>query len=269
MRVTSVSSLQRFRGSRADKSLVTLGAITLMTVEAGLKLFTSKFEYKEALSQAWFAVKVSLVPTLLVAIPFGVIISVQVGSIASQVGAQSMQGASSGVALIQQGSPMVVALLLAGAAGSAICADLGSRTIREEIDAIRVMGIDPIPRLVAPRLVALTVVGPLLCGMTIFAGILTGYAYFVIAQDGTPGTYVGSLAAFATPNDLILAVFKSAVFGLITATVACHKGLTVSGGPKGVASNVNAAVVISFVLLFAVNLVFTQVYVTVFPQRLA
>jgi len=259
----------RWKGNRFDQSLVTFGSIALMSIDAIRKLFTGKFPVNEAISQAWFTVKVSLLPTLLVAIPFGVIVSVQVGSVAAQVGAQSMQGASNGVAVIQQGAPIVVALLLAGAAGSAICADLGSRKIRDEIDAIEVMGLDPIRRLVGPRIVAMVVVGMLLCGVVIFAGVVTGYAFNVAVQNGTPGSYVSSLAAFASPNDLILAVFKSAIFGFMAAVIACYKGLNVSGGPKGVAGAVNASVVITFVLLFGVNMVLTQVYVTVFPPRVA
>jgi phospholipid/cholesterol/gamma-HCH transport system permease protein len=110
-------------------------------------------------------------------------------------------------------------------------------------------------------------VGILLCGVIIFTGVMAGYAFNITVQNGTPGSYMGSLAAFATPNDLIVALVKTAIFGFIAAVVACHKGMSVSGGPKAVAQAVNSSVVITIVLLFAVNVVLTQIYVAVFPVR--
>ncbi|WP_185061301.1 MlaE family ABC transporter permease [Pseudonocardia eucalypti] len=227
-----------------------------------------QFQFKETITQAWFIVRVSVAPTLLVAVPFGVIISVQIGSLASQVGATSFIGAANGLGVIRQGAPTVVALLLAGTVGSAICSDLGARTIREEIDALETLGISPIQRLVAPRVVATTVIALLLCGVVAFAGVLTGFLFNMLAQNGTPGSYISSFAAFALPSDLILAEVKSGIFGAMVGVVACYKGLDAKGGPKGVADAVNASVVLSVVLLFAVNVIITQIYAVISPPRL-
>jgi phospholipid/cholesterol/gamma-HCH transport system permease protein len=257
---------------RVYDSFVTAGRIVVMAVSALRYLVTGLlrggFPYQEFVAQSWFVVSVAVVPTLLVAVPFGVIISIQIGSLAQQVGASSFIGAANGLGVIRQGAPIVVALLLAGAVGSAICSDLGARTIREEIDAMEVLGISPIQRLVVPRILATMLVGVLLCGVVAFAGVLTGFLFNMLAQGGTPGSYVASFAAFAQPADLVLAEAKSAVFALLVALVACYKGLTVTGGPKGVADAVNATVVLSAVLLFAVNTVATEVYAALVPQRL-
>lgn len=257
---------------RVYESFVTGGRMLVMSVSAFRYLVTDvaggRFPWKEFVAQAWFVVAVAVMPTLLVAVPFGVIISIQIGSLAQQVGATSFVGAASGLGIIRQGAPIVVALLLAGAVGSAICSDLGARTIREEIDALETMGISPVQRLVVPRVLATTLIGMLLCGVVAFAGVLTGFLFNVLAQGGTPGSYVSSFAAFAQPSDLVLAEVKSAVFGVMVALVACHKGLTAKGGPKGVADAVNASVVLSVVLLFAVNVVITEIYATFVPQRL-
>jgi phospholipid/cholesterol/gamma-HCH transport system permease protein len=256
---------------RAHESFVTAGRVLVMSASAlrylGLDIVRGRFQYKEFIAQAWFVVGVSVVPTLLVAVPFGVIISIQIGSLAQQIGATSFIGAANGLGVIRQGAPIVVALLLAGAAGSAICSDLGARTIREEIDALEALGISPIQRLVVPRIVATTLVGVLLCGLVAFAGVLTGFLFNLLAQGGTPGSYVSSFSAFARPSDLVLAEAKSAVFGLLVSLVACFKGLNAKGGPKGVADAVNASVVLSVVLLFAVNVVATEIYSTLVPQQ--
>jgi phospholipid/cholesterol/gamma-HCH transport system permease protein len=209
-----------------------------------------------------------VVPTLLVAIPFGVIVSIQIGSLAQQLGATSFVGAANGLGVIRQGAPIVVALLMAGAVGSAICSDLGARTIREEIDALEALGISPVQRLVVPRVLAATSVAVLLCGIVAFVGVITGFIFNVTAQGGTPGSYISSFAAFAQPADLVLAELKSALFGILVSLIACYKGLTAQGGPKGVADAVNASVVLSVVLLFAVNVVITELFAVFVPQRL-
>jgi phospholipid/cholesterol/gamma-HCH transport system permease protein len=90
----------------------------------------------------------------------------------------------------------------------------------------------------------------------------------VFGQGGTPGSFVSSFASFATPADLMLAETKSAVFGLLVALVACYKGLNARGGPKGVADAVNASVVLIVVLLFAVNVVLSEIFAVLFPTRL-
>lgn len=259
-------------GRRSHQSFVTGGRMVAMAGSAARHLardvVAGRFPFREFIGQAWFMVGVSVVPTLLVAVPFGVIVSIQIGSLVQQLGATSFVGAANGLGVIRQGAPLVVALLLAGAVGSAICSDLGARTIREEIDALEVLGIPAVRRLVVPRMLAASLVGMLLCGVVAFAGVLTGLLFNLLAQGGTPGSYIASFSAFAQPADLVLAEIKTAVFGALVALVACYKGLNASGGPKGVADAVNASVVISVVLLFAVNVVATQIYATLVPQRI-
>ena len=259
------------QSGRVAASVETFGGVAAMTAEVAkytvLDLLTGQFSWKEFFAQAWFITSVTLIPTLLVAIPFGVTISVQVGSLAQQVGATSFMGAATGLAAIREASPMVTALLLAGAAGSAICADLGARTVREEVDALQVMALRPVRVLVVPRVTACMVVGFFLVGVVAFTAITTGYLFNVLAQNGTAGSYIESFAAFAQSPDLVLALVKAVVFSFIAATVASYKGLQATGGPKGVGQAVNASVVLSVVLLFIANLVITQVYATYVPQR--
>nr|WP_280265686.1 ABC transporter permease [Nocardia wallacei] len=223
---------------------------------------------RETLTQAWFVVSVTAVPAVLVSVPFGVIVSVQIGSLTQQIGATSMAGAAGGMGVIRQGAPMVSALLLGGAAGSAIAADLGARTIRDEIDAMRTMGIDPVRRLVAPRLAAMIAVAPLLCLMVVFMGLATGFVINVEFQDGTPGSYLTSFASFASITDLVVALVKSVVFGVIVVIVACQRGLEATHGPRGVANAVNAAVVLGVMAVFGVNLVITQLVSMFLPTRI-
>ncbi|WP_280401780.1 MlaE family ABC transporter permease [Nocardia carnea] len=254
-----------------QRSLETLGRqVTLgreAVVETVKSLAARRFPFAEFAKQCGFMANVSAAPTIFVAMPIAVVVSIQIGALVNQVGATTFIGAVAGLGIIRQGAPLVTSLMIAGAVGSAICADLGSRTIREEIDAMMVMGVNPVRRLVAPRLVAAVVVSMLLCGFIVFVGFATAYMFNVYAQSGTPGSFIGSFASFAVANDMAVALVKSAVFGVLTAIIACDIGLHAKGGPGGVANAVNSAVVSSALMLFATNIIITQVYNTVFPTK--
>ncbi|PXW35224.1 ABC transporter permease [Nocardia sp. 348MFTsu5.1] len=248
-------------------ALAQTGNIVQLFVDVARQTFVRPFQWREFIQQAWFIASVTILPTALVAIPFGAIVSLQTGSLIRQLGAESFTGAASVLVVIQQGAPLVTSLLVAGAAGSAVTADLGSRTIREEIDAMKVLGINPIQRLVVPRVLAMILVATLLCGLVSVVGIAGGYFFNVIVQDGTPGAYLASFSALAQLPDIYVAEVKAAVFGVIAGVVAAYKGLNPKGGPKGVGDAVNQGVVITFLLLFFANLIITAVYLQIVPAK--
>ncbi|GAA3240879.1 ABC transporter permease [Actinocorallia longicatena] len=229
--------------------------------------FRRPFQFRELIEQFWFIAGVTILPTALVSIPFGAIISLQVGSLTQQLGAQSFTGGASVLAVVQQASPLIVALLISGVAGSAITADLGSRTIREEIDAMQVLGVSPIQRLVVPRVLACVAVAVLLNGLVSCVGVAGGYFFNVIMQGGTPGAYLASFSALAQLPDLYVSELKALIFGFLAGVVAAYRGLNPRSGPKGVGDAVNQAVVITFLLLFFVNLVITGIYLQVVPPK--
>jgi phospholipid/cholesterol/gamma-HCH transport system permease protein len=254
---------------RSRAGVETSGNLLVLAVESVVAAATDivhrRFSWTEFMLQAWFMTRVSLLPTILVAIPFGVIISVQIGAVASQVGATSFMGAVNGIGILRQAAPLVTSLMIAGAVGSAICSDLGARTVREEIDALKVMGISPVQRLVAPRVLAALVVALLLTVIVAMTAMITAYVLNVGGGTVSAGAYQESFVAFSQPTDFALAEFKALVFGFIATIVAAHKGLNASGGPKGVADAVNQAVVLSVILLAMANVVITQAYVMLMP----
>lgn len=253
------------RASAATRAgLLGIGDFFGFTLDVLVAVFRLPFQTREFLQQAWFIASVSVLPTALVSVPLGAVVALQIGSLSSQLGAQSFTGASSVLAIVREGAPMATALLLAGAAGSAICADFGARKIREEIDALMVLGIDPVVRLVAPRLLAAMLVGTLLTGLVMGVGIGGGFFFNVVLQHGTPGVYVDSFRNLATLPDVWTALFKGAVFGAVAALIGSFKGLRAGGGPRGVGQAVNEAVVVTFLLLFLINYLITTAYFEVF-----
>jgi phospholipid/cholesterol/gamma-HCH transport system permease protein len=245
----------------------TAGTLFAFALDVARGLFKRPFQLREFIQQAWFIASVTIVPTALVAIPFGAVIALQVGGLIKQFGAQSFTGSASVLAVVQQAAPIGTALLVAGAGGSAIAADLGARKIREELDAMMVLGIDPIQRLVVPRVLAAMLVAVFLNGMVSVVGVMGGYVFNVLLQHGTPGSYLASFSALAQISDLWEGMLKALIFGLIAAIVASYKGMHAGGGPKGVGDAVNESVVITFLLLFVVNFVVSALFVQLVPPK--
>ncbi|WP_229051366.1 ABC transporter permease [Aeromicrobium sp. Leaf350] len=245
--------------------LLGLGALRFMVVD----IVRRRFSWREFFDQAWFMTRVAFLPTVLVAIPFGIIIAIQVGAVAQQIGAVSFTGAVNGIGILRQAAPLVTSLLMAGAVGSAICAQLGAQTVREEVDAMKVMGLNPVQRIVAPRIAAAMAVGFLLNIVVAATAMLTGYVINVGGGHVSSGAYLASFISFAQPTDLVLAEGKAVIFGFLATVIAAHKGLNAKGGPKGVADAVNQCVVIAVIVLAVVNVAITQGYSMLVPARIA
>jgi phospholipid/cholesterol/gamma-HCH transport system permease protein len=144
-------------------------------------------------------------------------------------------------------------------------ADLGSRKIRDEIDALEVMGISVLERLVVPRIFAAVVVTMLLTSLVMTLGIGASFLFQVNAMDVTAGSFLETMTAFATINDFIVAQIKAILFGIVSSIACCSKGLTAKGGAGGVGIAVNEAVVMAFIFVFFVNVGVGEVYALIVP----
>ena len=237
-----------------------VGGLFSMSADAVKFLFRRPFQLREFLEQAWFVASVSLAPTLLVAIPFTVLISFTLNILLRELGAADLSGAGAAFGAVTQVGPMVTVLIVAGAGATAMCADLGSRTIREEIDALEVLGINPIQRLVAPRILAAGLVALLLNSLVCLIGILGGYTFSVFVQDVNPGAFAAGITLLTGMPELVISSVKAMLFGLIAGLVACYRGLIIpGGGAKAVGNAVNETVVFAFMALFVVNVVVTAI----------
>lgn len=223
--------------------------------------------FAEFVSQCWFIARVTSLPVILISIPFGMVIALHVGSFNRQLGAESATGAAMVLAIVREAAPVATALLIAGAGGSAMTADLGSRKIRDEIAAMEVMAVNPVHRLVTPRLWAASTVSVMLVSLVSVAGLAGGFVFNVIVQGTTAGAYFSGFTALVQLPDLFQALLKAWVFGFLAAMVACYKGLHAKGGPKGVGDAVNQAVVVTFILIFFANFILTTLYFALVPQK--
>lgn len=231
--------------------------------------FTMRLPWGEAVVQAWTLLKVTAIPALLMAIPFGGLIAVQASGFVNQVGATSLVGAASGIGAIRQAAPITAGLLMGGAATSAIASDIGARAIREELDAMRVIGVDPVRYLVVPRFLALILIAPMLCGLIIASAVATSYVLAITLSGVAPGSFWMSFGSFASIADLWFALGKTIVFAAIVAIISSLRGMEAKGGPRGVADAVNSSVVLNVVCIMFANLAITQLQTMFFPVQVA
>lgn len=216
------------------------------------------FAWREFFLQCWFIARVSIFPALLLAVPFTILAAFTLNVLLFDFGAADFAGTGAGISLAQLG-PIVTVLVVAGAAATAICADLGARTIREELDALRVLGINPIKSLVVPRVLAGTVVAVLLSAVVSLATLVGSFFFSVYVQHVTPGAFVAGLTLLTGTTDVFVALVKAGLFGLAASLIGCYKGISVGGGPAGVGNAVNETVVYSFVALYVLNLIVTAI----------
>jgi phospholipid/cholesterol/gamma-HCH transport system permease protein len=240
----------------------------LTAVLATVRMVVSgRLSWRETARQTWFLASVTTLPALLITVPLGVVIATTVGSLAGQLGAENYTGAVVALVVIGQSSPLICALMISGVGGSAICADLGARKIREEVDALEVMGINPVERLVAPRMIAAVVVTLLLNSLVMVVGVGASLLVQVLLLDNSLGGFLTTMTEFSRLPDFLVAAVKAFFFAAAAAIVASYKGLAAKGGPGGVGEAVNEAVVMAFLMVFVINITLTELYPVLFPAK--
>ncbi len=252
------SGLAGYVGDQVRPGLAAVGGFVRMCVLTARAL-RRPFQWREFIQQSWFLMWVAFLPTVAIAVPLTVLIIFTLNILLAEFGAADLSGAGAALGAVTQLGPLVTVLVVAGAGSTAICADLGARTIREEIDALKVLGIDPIHRLVAPRVMASTWVALLLNGAVITIGLVGGFIFGVYIQNVSAGAYVSTLTLVTGLPEVLISIAKALTFGLIAGLVGCYRGLTVGGGAKGVGTAVNETLVLCVVALFAINVVLTTI----------
>jgi phospholipid/cholesterol/gamma-HCH transport system permease protein len=222
----------------------------------------------ELVSQFLFTLRLVWCPLLIstIAINYGAP-GLQAANFLRLFGALDRLGAFFVVEAVREIGPLITAIVVAGVGGTAITADLGARKVREELDALQVLGVDPVKNLVVPRFLSLMIVTGLFNVYSILFGLFGGMLAS-LDNGGGLGPFWSTLFSNASVTDLWGSVLKTTIFGAIIAIVCCYKGMTASGGAEGVGRAVNEAVVVSFLAFGAFNYVFTQTLLATHPQIL-
>jgi phospholipid/cholesterol/gamma-HCH transport system permease protein len=222
--------------------------------------------WREAVQEGWALVRRTALPAMLSLFAFGLgAVAVQGGGGYSDLGAIDRLGALYSVASLREYVPWVSGMVVAGVAGTAVCADLGARKVRDELDAMAVIGVDVVRALVAPRVLALTVIMPALNVLGLVFATLSGLVA-VTGYGGTVGGFMATFQAGFTAPDLAANIAKTVVFGLIIGAICAYKGMNARGGSEGVGRAVNQAVVAAFIAIWIFNFAFNSLYLAAFPS---
>ena len=258
-------------GSRAYEGvrefLVEIGEMVILAGRTIMSAIRPPYPYGgEFVQQFLFALKLCWFPLIVstVALGYGAP-GLQAANFATLFGSIDRLGGFFVLASIREFAPFVTAIVMAGVAGTAITADLGARKIRDELDALAVLGVDAIKNLVVPRFFALMI----LTGLFDIFALMLGVSGGVIATlvNGAPlGPFWATFFTNASVTDLWGSLVKTTIFGAIIAIVCCYKGMNAQGGAEGVGRAVNQAVVIAFIGVFAFNYVFTQTLLATHPE---
>ncbi len=222
----------------------------------------------EFVQQFLFVLKLCWFPLVVSCLAFNYAApGLQAGNFLSLFGALDRLGGFFILAAIRENGPFITAIILAGIAGTAITADLGARKIRDELDALQVLGVDPVKNLVVPRFLALMITTGLFNVFAICFGIFGGMIAILVFKEPL-GPFFATLLSNASIPDLWGSVIKTTLFGAIIAIVSCYMGMTASGGAEGVGRAVNTGVVVAVTAVFFVNYVFTQTLLGTHPEIL-
>jgi phospholipid/cholesterol/gamma-HCH transport system permease protein len=244
-----------------------VGQIVLLTARTLVSAVRPPYPYGEELVwQFLFVLKLSWFP--LTVSTFALCLGapgLQSAGILSLFGALDRLGGFFVLFAVRWIGPLVTAVVVSGVAGTAITADLGARKIREELDALQVLGVDPVKNLVVPRFLALMIVTSLLDIFAIVFGLTAGMAAELLYRQPLGG-FFATLFTNASVTDLWASVLMCTAFGAIIAVVSCYKGMTASGGAEGVGRAVNQSVVISLVAVFFFQFVATSLLLATNPE---
>jgi phospholipid/cholesterol/gamma-HCH transport system permease protein len=244
-----------------------IGDMVILTGKTMISIVRPPYIYGgEFALQFLFAIKLCWAPLVVTSFTVNYAVpGVQGGGFAEILGSIDRIGSFYSLAAIREFAPIVCTIIVAGVAGTAITADLGARKVREELDALQVLGVDPVKSLVVPRFLALMIATALFDIFAIATGVLGG-VLATLMHHAPIGPFFATFISSGTTTDVWGSLMKCTLFGAITAIVCCYKGMTASGGAAGVGRAVNQAVVITLLMVGAFNYVFTQTLLATHPE---
>jgi phospholipid/cholesterol/gamma-HCH transport system permease protein len=242
-------------------SLLTfIGEVAILLGDSVKRLVTSRFEFKEFLQQMVTVGYQSIPIVALTGFFSGAVLSLYLSQFLSQYGSTGFVGATVVLSMTREIGPVLAGIMAAARCGSAMAAQIGTMSVTEQVDALRMLSVHPINYLVIPRMAASAVMLPVLGLVCMWAGSYGGY--LVSGTEGVSGgTYMSSIQQFVKPGDILSGLLKTPVFGIIVALVSCQQGLRTKNGAVGVGVSTTGAVVISIILIYAANFVLAKLLV--------
>ncbi len=232
-------------GRRIYESLEALGTHFHICIQAIYWMFKPPFDFSELLKQIE-EIGVKTLPVVLITAVFtGMVLALQSWSAFARFKAQSLVGTLVALSITREIGPVIAGLMVSGRVGASIAAELGTMRVTEQIDALYTLATNPVKYLVTPRLLAATLIMPVLVAFGDLVGIAGGYLVSVHVLHGNSSIYINRTFQHLKFNDIYVGLVKAAVFGFLIALISCYQGFNAKGGAEGVGKATTKAVVIS------------------------
>lgn len=253
---------------QAGEPLVTVGEIFRFGVRVFALAIRHPYGYWGATrDECYNALKLCWFPMAVATFAFGFgAPGLSGGALFHIFGIPSRLGSFFVFASIREFAPFIDGMVVAGVIGTSITADLGARKVREELDAMEVLGVDPIRTLIVPRVLSITFMTAIFDIMALIMGLVSGYLAAGPVFGANLPAYIASMYDLLNVPDVAGSITKAACFGLVIGVVSCYMGLNVKGGSIGVGRAVNQSVVISFAGVWVVNFIFTSMLLGLSPS---
>ena len=245
-------------GAWLVKKLAHLGKCTVFSIEAAICCVTPPLKWDRVVKQIWFIGWKSMPVICLTAAFTGMVLALQGHPTLRRVGSEAFLGPLVALSLIRELGPVLAALMVTGRAGSSITAQIGIMRINDQIDALELMGLNPVRYLVAPNLIAFVVAMPLLSAVFDVIAIFGGYLLGVRVLGLNAGAYFGEMNNYVVLHDILNGLYKSMSFGALIAAVCCYKGFNSRFGAEGVSTATTQAVVDASVLILVWDYLLTS-----------
>jgi phospholipid/cholesterol/gamma-HCH transport system permease protein len=201
----------------------------------------------------------SLLIVSMIGLFVGMVFALQLTSALRQFGTEGFVGATLGLAVTRELSPVFTAIVVAARAGAGMATELGSMRITEQIDALATLAVNPVQYLVTPRVVAGTIMVPLLSMLFVVMAMVGGYGVAVFLENVDPGVFTENARWIVDSKDILQGLVKATVFGTALTVISCTQGFNASGGAKGVGIGTTRAVVGSFVTILVLDYFLTDI----------
>jgi phospholipid/cholesterol/gamma-HCH transport system permease protein len=236
-----------------------LGRTGIFLGQTLLHALTPPVKGERVLIQTWFIGWKSMLVIALTGTFTGMVVALQGFPTLRRVGSEALLGPMVSLSLIRELGPVLTALMVTGRAGSAIAAEIGIMRSSEQIDALELMGLNPLCYVVVPNVLASLLALPVLTVVFDVIGIFGGYLVGVRLMGLSGGTYFGEMSNYVEMKDILGGIYKALTFGLIIGWVCCYKGYHSRFGAKGVAAATTQAVVNASVLILVWDYFITSV----------
>ncbi len=191
----------------------------------------------------------------------GLVIAMQTSYEMLKIGTELYIGRVVGLTILRELGPLISTIVLGGRCGAAIAAEIGTMKVNEEVEALKIMGINPVRFLIAPRILAFILMAPVLTVIADYVGILGGYLLAITNLHQTTSQYTDIILSALVIKDFVSGIIKSAVFGLLVGSIACYFGYQTEGGAEEVGRSTTLAVVTSIVMIILADALLTAIFV--------